>query len=98
MDDRERELAEVTAELSETLESLRAELQEPPEGPLGLPRPPTPRELLRFTEQYTIPTTIALLEAAIREAITRKPKGHDFDYSRQKVDGQVSRHMSHTGG
>lgn len=66
MDDRERELAEVTAELSETLESLRAELQEPPEGPLGLPRPPTPRELLRFTEQYTIPTTIALLEAAIR--------------------------------
>ena len=40
----------------------------------------------------------ALLEGAIREAIGRKPKGHDFDYSRQKVDGQVSRHMSHTGG
>ena len=38
------------------------------------------------------------LEDAIREAITRKPKGHDFDYSRQKVDGQVPRHMSHTGG
>ena len=35
---------------------------------------------------------------AIRAAIARKPKGHDFDYSRQKVDGQVSRHMSHTGG
>jgi cyclic pyranopterin phosphate synthase len=40
----------------------------------------------------------ALLEDAIRAAIERKPKGHDFDYSRQKVDGQVSRHMSHTGG
>jgi GTP 3',8-cyclase len=40
----------------------------------------------------------ALLEEAIRAAITRKPKGHDFDYSRQRVDGQVSRHMSHTGG
>ena len=40
----------------------------------------------------------AALEAAIREAIARKPKGHDFDYSRQKADGQVSRHMSHTGG
>ncbi len=39
-----------------------------------------------------------VLEAAIREAITRKPKGHDFDYSRQRVDGQVSRHMSVTGG
>jgi cyclic pyranopterin phosphate synthase len=40
----------------------------------------------------------AVLEEAIRAAIARKPKGHDFDYSRQKVDGQVSRHMSHTGG
>ncbi|MEM9426369.1 MAG: GTP 3',8-cyclase MoaA [Pseudomonadota bacterium] len=39
-----------------------------------------------------------LLEAAIRDAIARKPKGHDFDYSRQRADGQVSRHMSHTGG
>lgn len=38
------------------------------------------------------------LEAAIRAAISRKPKGHDFDYSRQTVAGQVSRHMSHTGG
>jgi len=35
---------------------------------------------------------------AIREAITRKPKGHDFDYSRRHVTGQVSRFMSHTGG
>ncbi|WP_343082180.1 GTP 3',8-cyclase MoaA [Ostreiculturibacter nitratireducens] len=40
----------------------------------------------------------ALLEEAIRAAIARKPKGHDFDYSRQTVRGQVSRHMSHTGG
>ncbi|WP_288941942.1 GTP 3',8-cyclase MoaA [uncultured Roseovarius sp.] len=40
----------------------------------------------------------APLEAAIRQAITLKPKGHDFDYSRQTVDGRVSRHMSHTGG
>lgn len=38
------------------------------------------------------------LEEAIRAAIGRKPKGHDFDYSRQRADGQVSRHMSHTGG
>ena len=26
---------------------------------------------------------------AIREAISRKPKGHDFDYSRQTIQGQV---------
>ena len=37
------------------------------------------------------------LEAAIRAAISRKPKGHDFDYSRG-VGGKMSRHMSHTGG
>mgnify|MGYP001791644253 CR=1 FL=1 len=35
---------------------------------------------------------------AIRAAIDRKPKGHDFDYSRQSIEGQMSRHMSHTGG
>jgi cyclic pyranopterin phosphate synthase len=38
------------------------------------------------------------LEAAIRAAILHKPKGHDFDYSRQRADGQMTRHMSHTGG
>ncbi|CUJ99917.1 Cyclic pyranopterin monophosphate synthase [Shimia thalassica] len=40
----------------------------------------------------------AMIEDAIRAAIRLKPKGHDFDYSRQKVDGQMTRHMSHTGG
>ena len=40
----------------------------------------------------------AILEQSIRAAIARKPKGHDFDYSRQKVAGQMTRHMSHTGG
>ena len=44
------------------------------------------------------PDDNAPLKDAIRAAIDRKPKGHDFDYSRQKTDGQVSRHMSHTGG
>ncbi len=39
-----------------------------------------------------------LLEQAIRAAIGRKPKGHDFDYSRQAIGGQMTRHMSHTGG
>ncbi|MCV6598580.1 MAG: GTP 3',8-cyclase MoaA [Mangrovicoccus sp.] len=44
------------------------------------------------------PDSDAALEAAIRAAIQLKPKGHDFDYSRQRADGQMSRHMSHTGG
>ncbi|MEE2862010.1 MAG: GTP 3',8-cyclase MoaA [Pseudomonadota bacterium] len=38
------------------------------------------------------------LRETIRAAIARKPKGHDFDYSRQSVGGQMTRHMSHTGG
>ncbi|MEI6098329.1 MAG: GTP 3',8-cyclase MoaA [Alphaproteobacteria bacterium] len=43
----------------------------------------------------------SVLHQAIRAAIARKPKGHDFDYTRQKSDrfiGQTKRHMSHTGG
>jgi len=52
---------------------------------------------LRHTSR-AYPDDDAPLEAAIRDAISLKPKGHDFDYSRQTADGQVSRHMSHTGG
>jgi cyclic pyranopterin phosphate synthase len=44
------------------------------------------------------PDDDAPLVAAIRAAIARKPRGHDFDYARAAVRGQVSRHMSHTGG
>ena len=44
------------------------------------------------------PADDAPLHAAIRAAIARKPKGHDFDYGRQRVQGQMTRHMSHTGG
>ena len=40
----------------------------------------------------------AALDKAIHAAIARKPKGHDFDYSRREVAGTMTRHMSHTGG
>jgi GTP 3',8-cyclase len=40
----------------------------------------------------------ALLDAAIREAISRKPKGHDFVIDRRHAGPAVSRHMSVTGG
>lgn len=66
MDDSQRDLEAAVEELSETLRELRAELREPPTGPLGMPRPPTPGEFLRFTEQYTLPALISLLETAIR--------------------------------
>ena len=38
------------------------------------------------------------LEEAIRMAIGRKPKGHDFEISRQSPNVSVNRHMSLTGG
>ncbi len=40
----------------------------------------------------------ALLEAAIDEAIGRKPKGHDFIIDRRRGESGVGRHMSVTGG
>jgi len=40
----------------------------------------------------------AHLIAAIQAGIGLKPKGHDFDYSRQDIQGQTLRHMNHTGG
>ncbi len=39
-----------------------------------------------------------LLNAAIDEAISRKPKGHDFVIDRRNNRPSVSRHMSVTGG
>jgi cyclic pyranopterin phosphate synthase len=40
----------------------------------------------------------AALEAAIAEAISRKPKGHDFIIDRRSAKPAVARHMSVTGG
>ena len=39
-----------------------------------------------------------LLDAAISEAISRKPKGHDFVIDRRTKKPAVNRHMSVTGG
>lgn len=39
-----------------------------------------------------------LLQAAIDDAITRKPKGHDFVIDRRQQRPAVTRHMSTTGG
>ncbi|MCE1235164.1 MAG: GTP 3',8-cyclase MoaA [Hyphomicrobiales bacterium] len=40
----------------------------------------------------------ASVEAAIREAVAKKPKGHDFVIDRSIGDGVLHRHMNTTGG
>jgi len=61
------EFAATADELSTVLEELRDELKrEQPRGPFGLPRPPSPGEVLRFADEVAIPGTIAVLEVNIK--------------------------------
>lgn len=68
-DARDDDLEDRLDELADVLNDLRRDLRETerdqrsPRGPL---RPPRLSELIRFTEQYTIPTIIALLETTIK--------------------------------
>jgi hypothetical protein len=73
LDDLEATLSELRTELRE--DSERGRGREPPgrrtrrdrrRGGPDLPRPPSVSDLLRFTEQYTLPTLISTLEATIR--------------------------------
>lgn len=65
-DPRDDDLEERLDELEDVLSELRADLRETERDRRGPPRPPRLSELLRFTEQYTIPTLIALLETTIK--------------------------------
>lgn len=51
------------------------------------------RNILRKYPSNDLP-----ISQAIKNAIALKPKGHDFNYSRKKVSGNISRNMNHTGG
>ena len=67
-DRRDDDLEDRLDELEDVLSDLRRDLRETERdrrGPPGAPRPPRLSELVRFTEQYTIPTIIALLETTI---------------------------------
>lgn len=65
MDSTDDELAADVEELVDALEQVREELR-PRRGPFGLPAPPSPGELLRFTDRQVIPFAIAVLEANVR--------------------------------
>jgi hypothetical protein len=62
---RDDDFADLLDDLELTLGDLRDELQRRPEARRRF-RPPTPSEILRFTDEYTIPTVISILEANIR--------------------------------
>ena len=65
----DEELADLLADLERTLTDLREAVDEDVRGGRGRPsrrRPPTPGEILKFTEEYTLPTVIALLEATVQ--------------------------------
>jgi hypothetical protein len=63
----DEELAVLLADLERTLTDLREAVDEDVRGELRpRRRPPTPGEILRFTEEYTLPTAIALLEATVQ--------------------------------
>jgi hypothetical protein len=65
-DRRDDELEERLDELEDVLSELQRDLRETEGDRRRPPRPPRLAELLRFTEQYTIPTVIALLETTIK--------------------------------
>jgi hypothetical protein len=76
-DPAEEDLRDRLDELESTLVDLREQLdddrRDTPRIPQGLPgggrrppRPPRLREVLRFTEEYTIPTLISILEVNVR--------------------------------
>ncbi|WP_339103764.1 hypothetical protein [Haloterrigena salinisoli] len=69
MADPDDELAEAVRELTRTIEDLRSELESTqrrsPFRPPA-PRPPTPSELLAFTDEIALPAAIAALETSVR--------------------------------
>ena len=63
MTDRDDDLEETVDELARTLAELQRELESQRRPRL---RPPTPGELLRFSDEVAIPTLLAILEANVR--------------------------------
>ncbi|WP_323171648.1 hypothetical protein [Natrialba sp. PRR66] len=72
--DPDEDLATAVRELTDTIELLRQELAESdrrspfsPASPSGPPlRPPSPREVLAFTDEFAIPAAITALESSVR--------------------------------
>ncbi|MFA9427980.1 hypothetical protein [Natronorubrum sp. A-ect3] len=67
MVDHDDELLAAVRELTRTIDDLQQELESTQRRPFQPPlRPPTPRELLAFTDEVAVPTTIAVLKTSVR--------------------------------
>ena len=68
MVDHDDELLAAVRELTRTIDDLQQELESTQRRPFRSPplRPPTPRELLAFTDEVAVPATIAVLETSVR--------------------------------
>lgn len=68
MVDHDDELLAAVRELTRTIDDLQQELESTQRRPFQPPplRPPTPRELLAFTDEVAVPATIAVLKTSVR--------------------------------
>ncbi|ELY74602.1 DUF7547 family protein [Natrinema pallidum] len=66
MADSDDELADAIRELARTIDALREELEGPRSRRRPPLRPPTPRELLRFTDEVALPAALTVLETSVR--------------------------------
>lgn len=101
MSDRRRDddILDVLDELGETLDELGSELREERDREVRdrfrTPRPPTFGEVMRFTESYTLPTIIAVLEATIaslellRRLIRLSDPGRAMEDARGEAETQL---------
>lgn len=87
----DEELEALLSELESTLSELRSELDDGRgrRRRRGPPRPPSVGELLRFTNDYTIPTVIATLQATI-EALELFRRFLELTAGTDRDDGRVA--------
>lgn len=91
MDDEtgDADVARLAGDLARSLRDLRRAVEPDPRRP----RPPTPRELLRFTDQVAIPAAILVLETNVRalELLQRTIRLADGRAPTAEGDGKVVR-------
>jgi hypothetical protein len=81
----EKDLARLAADLARSLRDLQRELEP---GRRRRLRPPSPRELLRFTDEVAIPGAILILEANVRALRLLQRAIRLADPDRSVTDGQ----------